>query len=161
MMTPWGFDFPLHIQPKPVVDRRVYLSEAGYLTWSGYVTNDVGWKEMVRGDHICSYCLEWFDRLTADHVKPVMKGGIHENNIVGACQKCNVDKGHKKLLRYLIEIGGLQCDFSSTSPPPTPAPQPSGPTLMATALLACMEEYPALKSAWLPDSDGETPNASV
>ncbi len=51
-------------------------------------------KEQYGGK--CAYCGENGDRLTMDHVTPIISGGPPEiDNIVPACLSCNMSKGTK------------------------------------------------------------------
>ena len=44
--------------------------------------------------HCCVYCGKKQQRLTQDHIVPLIKGGPHTyNNIVPACRSCNSKKG--------------------------------------------------------------------
>jgi 5-methylcytosine-specific restriction endonuclease McrA len=48
--------------------------------------------------HRCAYCGTPSQRLTMDHVVPLIRGGRHEaSNIVAACRRCNAVKGPKLL----------------------------------------------------------------
>jgi len=52
----------------------------------------------LRDQWTCQYCGNKFKtrELTFDHVIPRAKGGVSEwENIVAACQPCNIKKGHK------------------------------------------------------------------
>jgi 5-methylcytosine-specific restriction endonuclease McrA len=53
---------------------------------------------------ICSYCLEPCDKLQIEHCHPMSRGGANTaNNIVMACQFCNVSKLDQTPLEFLIQ----------------------------------------------------------
>nr|WP_290439438.1 HNH endonuclease [Leptolyngbya sp. 'hensonii'] len=54
---------------------------------------------MLKWDgHACQYCGST-KKLTLDHVIPKSKGGLHSwDNVVTACEPCNLKKGDKLLL---------------------------------------------------------------
>lgn len=55
---------------------------------------------------LCSYCNQWSEKLTRDHIVPVSEGGTDDpDNIVPACQSCNSKKHAKSLLQFAQEIG--------------------------------------------------------
>lgn len=52
---------------------------------------------LIRDDYTCQYCNKVFseDELTLDHVLPKARGGTSQwTNLVAACKRCNVKKGH-------------------------------------------------------------------
>ena len=54
----------------------------------------------LRDNFQCQYCTKRFheDKLTLDHVVPVLRGGKKTwENIVTACVRCNQKKGHKSI----------------------------------------------------------------
>ena len=49
----------------------------------------------------CLYCGDIVDNPTLDHVIPKSKGGTHsEDNLINACQQCNVQKSDKSWLTW-------------------------------------------------------------
>lgn len=57
----------------------------------------------------CAYCLAPDDNLTADHMRPISKGGGNEiENIVPACQKCNGQKHSRTLLEVTNGTQGIR-----------------------------------------------------
>lgn len=52
------------------------------------------WEEMQAAyGHRCAYCGRKMERLTMDHLTPLIQGGAHTtSNIVPACQSCNSTK---------------------------------------------------------------------
>jgi len=52
------------------------------------------WEEIKAAyDHRCVYCGQTKQRLTQDHIVPLVKGGTHTfSNIVPACRSCNSKK---------------------------------------------------------------------
>lgn len=75
------------------------------------------WDELIEDyNNACAYCLMPFSPTNIaepDHVMPVKLGGpknIH--NIVPACRECNLRKGQKSVVRFLIELWG----FDSAAP---------------------------------------------
>lgn len=61
------------------------------------------WKAIVESANgICTYCKQYFEKLTLDHVVPLTKGGAHDiSNAVAACSSCNSSKGSKLLSEWL------------------------------------------------------------
>jgi HNH endonuclease len=60
----------------------------------------------------CVYCGEVCapERLTVDHVQPRVRGGDHSRgNVVTACDRCNVRKGHRALADFLRD-DPVACD---------------------------------------------------
>jgi 5-methylcytosine-specific restriction endonuclease McrA len=53
------------------------------------------WREMLAAyNHRCVYCGRKMQRLSQDHITPLVTGGNHtKSNIVPACQSCNSKKG--------------------------------------------------------------------
>ena len=50
----------------------------------------------------CIYCGSR-DRITADHVVPIYRGGSHGiGNLVPACKRCNSSKGYKTIMEWRI-----------------------------------------------------------
>lgn len=64
------------------------------------------WEEIKRAcGHRCVYCGRVSQRLTQDHVRPLISGGSHTaDNIVPACRSCNAKKGNKELLQFLLYL---------------------------------------------------------
>jgi 5-methylcytosine-specific restriction endonuclease McrA len=65
------------------------------------------WKAIMDlYDHRCGYCGAPSDekgRLTIDHLHPLVQGGPHTVlNLVPACLKCNLSKGGKTLLQWMV-----------------------------------------------------------
>jgi 5-methylcytosine-specific restriction endonuclease McrA len=56
-------------------------------------------KEIFRrDDHTCQYCGAKSSRMTIDHIIPKHRGGDHGwDNLVTACDKCNLQKGGRTL----------------------------------------------------------------
>jgi hypothetical protein len=53
----------------------------------------------------CWYCHKKFDKLTADHMTPIARGGSNDiSNIVPACLSCNASKGAKTPLEFISYI---------------------------------------------------------
>lgn len=78
-------------------NRRARIKEAdGKFTtqeWND-LRNDYG--------HRCAYCNRPMDRLTADHIIPLTRGGTNGiENIVPACHSCNSSKNAKPLLVWM------------------------------------------------------------
>lgn len=54
--------------------------------------------------HRCGYCGQQTERLTQDHIDPLIDGGAHTvENVVPACQSCNSSKHRKSLLQWTLE----------------------------------------------------------
>ena len=52
----------------------------------------------IRDNYVCQYCNKGNCQLTIDHVIPKYKGGTdHWENLVSACNSCNLIKGNKLL----------------------------------------------------------------
>lgn len=59
---------------------------------------------LARWGHRCAYCPAVAKHL--DHVNPLSKGGTDtEDNIVPACQRCNLSKGAKTLAEWSETFG--------------------------------------------------------
>jgi hypothetical protein len=55
------------------------------------------WRQSIKEhwNHECAYCGET-ENLTLDHITPRSKGGSDRvTNLVCACKKCNISKGHQ------------------------------------------------------------------
>lgn len=66
---------------------------------------------LIRDNYTCQYCNKHFDELdlTLDHVLPRALGGISEwTNLVAACRKCNVKKGHFLKMKPIREPREVQ-----------------------------------------------------
>lgn len=51
---------------------------------------------IAAADGLCSYCLRRVEKLTLDHVIPIVRGGAHSvENVVAACWPCNATKGSR------------------------------------------------------------------
>lgn len=51
---------------------------------------------MLRDKHTCQYCGFKSTSLTIDHIIPRERGGLdHWDNLVAACQNCNIKKGNR------------------------------------------------------------------
>jgi len=64
---------------------------------------------LIEQDNRCYYCFEPLNEGTLDHVKPQCKGGTDDKqNLVVACQPCNLAKGSmsKSQFRKFIKIPG-------------------------------------------------------
>jgi hypothetical protein len=60
----------------------------------------IQWADVLRQD-LCAYCGERGG--TVDHIHPKSrKGKDVVENLTGACNLCNVRKGRKQLLRFLV-----------------------------------------------------------
>lgn len=65
------------------------------------------WKAIMDlYDRMCGYCGQPADdkgRLTVDHLHPLIQGGEHSTlNLVPACLRCNLSKGGKTLLQWMV-----------------------------------------------------------
>lgn len=152
-MTAWGFDFPIKVVATyrgPVGFSR----KAGVFRWSGKVSTPIAYKNMVRHDKVCSYCLNSFEVLTADHIRPRTDGGTLEDNLTGACSACNTAKRSMPLLQFLIKIGGLKCDFSTRNGLPSKSTPDFVTTEWETDHSDSMAGFPALKFAFQSAFDG-------
>lgn len=63
------------------------------------------WLEILEiHDHRCAWCLRKAERLEADHVIALGRGGEHEpSNIVPACVRCNRSK-KDRVVFYMLEV---------------------------------------------------------
>ena len=61
------------------------------------------WEAIQKAfEYRCAYCGEASYTLHADHVIPLSRGGDHSfNNILPACERCNLSKGTKRLDDFL------------------------------------------------------------
>lgn len=61
-------------------------------------------KEIFKLDnYICQYCNQRGGELTNDHIIPLSQGGENiKDNLVTACRTCNISKGKKSLLEFLL-----------------------------------------------------------
>lgn len=66
-------------------------------------------KELCEAvDYYCSYCHKKFDKLTADHIVPLLRGGSNDiSNIIPACMSCNAAKGATTPLEFLSPFNFL------------------------------------------------------
>lgn len=56
-------------------------------------------------DNRCYYCQKQVDKLTADHMTPLARGGSNWiENIVPVCVSCNSSKGTSTLLEYFFPV---------------------------------------------------------
>lgn len=56
-------------------------------------------------DNRCYYCHKQVDKLTADHMTPITRGGSNWiENIIPACRSCNSSKGTKTLMEYCFPL---------------------------------------------------------
>ena len=64
---------------------------------------DTSWQQVVYLDP-CSYCgAKNQKKPSMDHIIPQRDGGPDKwENIVGACEKCNGNRGRVPLLKYLV-----------------------------------------------------------
>ena len=63
------------------------------------------WKQKLQ-EGICYYCQKTFttDELTMDHKLPLARGGCSsKSNIVVSCQYCNIKKGTKTSVDFVLE----------------------------------------------------------
>jgi 5-methylcytosine-specific restriction endonuclease McrA len=68
----------------------------------------------ARDGYRCVYCGGIFpaDELTVDHVQARVRGGDRSGgNLVTACTRCNVLKGHRKLAEFLAGDPGARENF--------------------------------------------------
>ena len=65
------------------------------------------WKNLIKlFGGACAYCRAVPDVLTIDHFVPLSLGGQDDVvNIVPACIKCNVEKGSKEPIKWLVKRG--------------------------------------------------------
>lgn len=56
--------------------------------------SDQEWETLLQAfNHSCAYCNKQVDKLTADHIKPISRGGdTIMGNILPACHSCNSSK---------------------------------------------------------------------
>lgn len=70
------------------------------------------YMSLIRNDP-CSYCGKIFFKSHTDHIVPIAKGGDHHwENFTNACDKCNINKGPKSLLEFLLFQKGGDTNFS-------------------------------------------------
>lgn len=56
-----------------------------------------------KDNYTCSYCLQRGGMLTIDHIQPLSRNGDNsENNLTTSCRSCNMSKGKKTLVEFLI-----------------------------------------------------------
>lgn len=82
--------------------RRRYLRET--MTTASDITLEKWNKRVDEFGGCCAYCLRPLSpaEITADHMRPVAKGGLHMmDNLVPCCQSCNSRKNDKTLLEFL------------------------------------------------------------
>jgi hypothetical protein len=71
-------------------------------TLIGIHTDEEWCNKKIEYKHRCVYCNKESDRLTKDHIIPVLYGGSNTiDNIVPACKSCN-SKKHTRLLSELV-----------------------------------------------------------
>jgi hypothetical protein len=57
-------------------------------------------------DGRCAYCNCRPERLTLDHVKPALHGGLKiRENLVPACRRCNLNKAHSHWVEWFRAQG--------------------------------------------------------
>ena len=71
----------------------------------------VSWRQVVLNDP-CPYCVvapppvalnRGQLRMSLEHVEPISRGGVNAwSNLVGAHQGCNLQRGNRSLLRYVL-----------------------------------------------------------
>ena len=68
-----------------------------------FKVSDRDWRRLqARYHHSCAYCACASEKVTMDHVVPLVRGGGHSiGNLLPACQKCNSSKGHKLLVEWM------------------------------------------------------------
>ena len=67
------------------------------------------WWKRKKSQGICHYCGGKFpaDRLTMDHIVPIVRGGKStKGNVVPACKECNTKKKYKLLMEWEDYIKG-------------------------------------------------------
>ena len=67
-----------------------------------------------RDEWRCVYCGEQFAAaaLTVDHVQPQVRGGDNSGgNVVTACATCNLRKGHRRLVDFLLDEPAALTNF--------------------------------------------------
>jgi hypothetical protein len=110
----WGVHIPYAIRPQVASDGfGIKVTSFGLIVWPGRVANLISWKDLVRGDKVCAYCLSQ-GKMTADHIMPQVHGGKTNDNLTASCQPCNTKKGSTGLLQFLIQIGGIKCSEDSS-----------------------------------------------
>lgn len=58
---------------------------------------------------VCVYCGLKYDKLEADHVRPVARGGTSKlSNFIPCCRSCNASKGAKDVTEWLEQAHGLR-----------------------------------------------------
>jgi 5-methylcytosine-specific restriction endonuclease McrA len=67
------------------------------------------WLQVLQeSSGLCVYCNARPEKLTMDHIDPLIGGGAHDiANVVAACQSCNSSKHNRSLLGWLAR-GGLR-----------------------------------------------------
>ena len=56
------------------------------------------WTILERDEHTCRYCATKADRMCADHVVPLSRGGTNDpENLVACCLSCNSSKSDRLL----------------------------------------------------------------
>lgn len=79
--------------------------------------NRAQWLSVVASfNSRCAYCLQFSDRLTLDHFRPLSEGGEHtEDNIVPACPSCNYKKNRSLLFDFLPRGVGVTAPKANTA----------------------------------------------
>jgi len=69
----------------------------------GAITTEALAEKRAEYSGICPYCNQPITEGHFDHVVPLSKGGSHTtDNLVWVCAECNLKKGDKSLLGYLL-----------------------------------------------------------
>jgi 5-methylcytosine-specific restriction endonuclease McrA len=59
----------------------------------------------IASDGVCSYCLKVSGQLHLEHCTPLSRGGWNTiDNVVVACSSCNLSKGTKTVLEYVLKV---------------------------------------------------------
>jgi len=83
--------------------RSLRLSDSAWYSLVGIILNRDGFK--------CTYCGS-AEKLTADHIVPLTRGGTHDpSNLTACCIPCNTAKGNKLLHEW---SGGQSASFHPT-----------------------------------------------
>jgi len=70
---------------------------------------DRDWRRIVSRQRGCCFYCESDADLTKDHLLPLIRGGSHTvGNIVGACVRCNCQKGSRTVMEYRVWLAKRQ-----------------------------------------------------
>lgn len=77
----------------------------------GYIDPEVWFNLLEYFEGHCAYCKKK-RKLEMDHIKPLSKGGKHDDlNILPVCRKCNASKGNKLLEEWNPKIWKDYCYY--------------------------------------------------